>query len=196
MEPQEDQPHTLCPKCNNFILTPNFLIHEARCKGNNRQSSTYMRNSRISGVRTSDNERNSNVNGEQERIPCPFCGYGQTLAELDTHPAVCPHREVSCNLCHLKFPLSLMEQHELVCTSRQRSMPSRQQQENQNTQQQQANRNQQQRVEPNPYPNLDSYSNRNGEPQPERTRPSYSHNDNYNPNFYNNNRNRIIEEAE
>ena len=33
MQPDQSDPHTLCTKCNVFVRTANFLIHEARCKG-------------------------------------------------------------------------------------------------------------------------------------------------------------------
>ena len=61
MQPDHD-PHTMCPKCNNFVRTANYLIHEARCKGpsqENRPSSSMSRanSSRIFSSRFSNNSQ-------------------------------------------------------------------------------------------------------------------------------------------
>lgn len=47
MDSSKNDPHTLCSKCNNYVRTPNFLIHEARCKGPSSNSQPSAVTSRI-----------------------------------------------------------------------------------------------------------------------------------------------------
>lgn len=100
MNSPDNDPHTLCTKCSNFIRTPNFLIHEARCKGptslnQSRVTSQILNNSRAfsSKPKPTNIQNLPRVEEEVERIPCHFCGYPQTLLELDSHPKQCQHRE-------------------------------------------------------------------------------------------------------
>lgn len=56
MDSDPYEPQTLCPKCNTFVRTLNFIIHEARCKGpsmsQSRASSKISNNPRPSTTQT------------------------------------------------------------------------------------------------------------------------------------------------
>ena len=79
-EEQLEDTETLCKKCKRYIITANYLIHEARCPGPSRIF-----------------PQNQNPNSSsllEDKVPCQFCSYLQSLKELDTHPSVCPNRDV------------------------------------------------------------------------------------------------------
>lgn len=50
-----------------------------------------------------------------DTFPCYLCGFEMKITELDSHPLRCTNREVSCWFCYVKFPSSIMANHEEVC---------------------------------------------------------------------------------
>lgn len=50
-----------------------------------------------------------------DTFPCYLCGFQMRITELDSHPLRCTNREVSCWFCYVKFPVSIMANHEEVC---------------------------------------------------------------------------------
>lgn len=116
-----------CERCNRRVNVVNYELHLTKCKLKERKPTNKVR------YRLSQETREAKKKEEEaakaarenqpkeeleEKIPCYQCGYQQTLAELDTHPVRCPHREIPCIHCSQKYPISILDSHKKVCPRR------------------------------------------------------------------------------
>lgn len=100
-----------CPECKKRIDLPNYDVHLQKCIETRSQLSS---NSSMSNVSLQNGERTKGKRKYVEKVeyfPCHLCGFNQTMMDLDTHPRICPNKEINCPQCHLNFPSNILPAH-------------------------------------------------------------------------------------